>query len=241
MYAGNAGNMPVVVRAVVGKGWGQGATHSQSLHSILAHFPGLNVVMPSDAYDAKGLTMSALTGDSPVVILEHRSLYNHECEVPSEPYFSEIGKAKIARKGSDITVVATSYMVHEAKIAAENLSKEGINVEIIDIRSIRPLDEKTVLSSLEKTGRLLVVDTSWELCGFTSEIAGLVAEKGFYHLKAPVRRMSVANCPAPVSMPLDAAFFPKASSIAKAILVMLGKTCDMPLNIDQEDLFKGPY
>jgi len=241
MYGGNAGNVPIVIRAVVGKGWGQGATHSQSLHSVLAHFPGINVVLPYSPSDAKGLILSALKSDSPVIILEHRSLFNMEGDVAEEPYFTPIGVANVVRSGADITVVATSFMVHESMLAANTLSKEGVDVEVIDIRSIRPLDEATVLRSITKTGHLLVVDNSWELCGFSSEIAALAAEKCFYNLKAPVRRMSLANCPAPVSMPLEAAFFPKASNIAKNILSILGIKSDANLTIDTPDTFKGPY
>ncbi|MDP3561072.1 MAG: transketolase C-terminal domain-containing protein [Legionellaceae bacterium] len=241
MYAGNAGNMPLVVRTVVGKGWGQGATHSQSLHSILAHFPGLHVVMPATPSDAKGLLIAATQSTSPVVIIEHRALYNIEGEVSEEYYSTPIGKANTLREGKDITIVATSLMVQEALIAAENLEKEGVDVEVVDIRSIRPLDETAVLRSIEKTGHLLVIDTSWELCGFASEIAALAAEKGYYYLKGPVRRMSLANCPAPVSYPLETAFYPKPSNIAKTILTMLGKNSDNFVTIDKEDTFKGPY
>lgn len=241
MYAGNAGNMPLVVRTVVGKGWGQGATHSQSLHSIFAHFPGMNVVLPATPSDAKGLLISATQSNSPVVIIENRALYNIEENVSEDYYASPIGEANVVRQGKDITIVATSLMVQEALIAAENLAKEGVDVELIDIRSIRPLDEKTVLNSLEKTGRLLVVDVSWELCGFTSEIAALAAEKGYYYLKGPVARMSLADCPAPVSLPLETAFYPKPSNIVKTVLSMLGKReCNLD-NIDKEDTFKGPY
>lgn len=241
MYGGRAGSVPIVVRAVVGKGWGQGATHSQSFHSVLAHFPGINVLLPSSPSDAKGLLLSALKSDSPVVILEHRSLFNMEGPVSEEPYYTPFGKANIVRAGSDITVVATSFMVHESLVAAEALAKEGVDVEVIDMRTVRPLDEEAVLKSIAKTGHLLAVDNSWELCGFSSEIAALAAEKGFSSLKAPVRRMSLANCPAPVSMSLEAAFFPKPSNIAKNILSMLGKTSSGQLVIDATDTFKGPY
>jgi len=240
MYANQAGSMPLVVRAVVGKGWGQGATHSQSFHSILAHFPGMHVVLPATPADAKGLLMSATQTDCPVVIIEHRALYNIEGDVPEEAYTTPIGKANVIREGKDITIVATSFMVQEALVAATELAKQGVDAEIIDIRSIRPLDEETVLNSLQKTGHILAVDTSWEMCGFSSEIAALAAEKGYYHLKSPARRMSVANCPAPVSLPLETAFYPKASNIAKTVLAMLGKNGDMS-NIDQDDNFKGPY
>ena len=241
MYAGNAGNMPLVVRAVVGKGWGQGATHSQSLHSILAHFPGLNVVLPATPSDAKGLMIAATQSNSPIVLLENRALYNIEEDVSESYYATPIGKANVLRAGKDITIVATSLMVQEALIAAENLAKEGIDVELIDIRSIRPLDEATVLNSIEKTGHLLVVDVSWKLCGFSSEIAALAVEKGYYHLKGPVRRMCLADCPAPVSLPLELAFYPNPTSIAKTVLSMLGKSIDGLGEISKEDDFVGPY
>ena len=241
MYGGNAGSVPIVVRAVIGKGWGQGASHSQSLQSVLAHFPGLNVVMPAFPKDAKGLVMSALEHSSPVVILEHRSLYDIEDVVPEEPVFTPIGKASVVREGNDITVVATSFMVYEALSAAAALEKEGVSVEVVDLRSIRPLDEDTVLRAIRKTGRLIVADTSWELCGVSSEIAALAAEKAFNHLKGPVRRINVANCPAPVSQPLEEAFYPTASTIARAALSMLGIQSNTFGNIDREDNFKGPY
>ncbi len=241
MYAGNAGNVPIVVRTVVGKGWGQGATHSQSLHSILAHFPGIQVVLPATPKDAKGLLTAAMKSDSPVVMIESRALYNVEGDVSEEYYEIPIGTANVLREGSDLTIVATSLMVQEALSAAEILEKEGVNLEVIDVRSIRPLDEKTILNSIEKTGHLLAVDTSWELCGFASEVAALAAEKAYYHLKAPIRRMSLANCPAPVSHPLETAFYPKTSNIVQTVLAMLGKSSVKILNIDKEDVFKGPY
>ncbi len=241
MFGGNAGDMGIVIRAVVGKGWGQGATHSQSLHAILAHFPGLKVLLPASPKDAKGLTLAALRSPSPVVILEHRALYNTEGPVPEEPVETPIGQADVIRQGRDVTIVAASLMVQEAFIAAEELEKEGVSVELIDIRSMRPLDEKTILDSIRKTGRLVVVDTSWEMCGMTSEIAALAAEKAFPDLKAPVRRLALANCPAPVSMSLENVFYPKPSTIAKAVLAMLGKSSDRIGDIDPEDTFKGPY
>lgn len=241
MYGGNAGSVPIVVRAVIGKGWGQGASHSQSLQSVIAHFPGLNVVMPAFPKDAKGLLMSALTHSSPVVMLEHRTLYDTEGEVPEEPFCTPIGKAAVVREGKDITVVATSYMAYEALHAAEQLEREGVSAEIVDVRSIRPLDEETILLSIKKTGRLIVADTSWELCGFSSEIAALAAEKAFTYLKAPVRRITPANCPAPVSLPLEKAFYPTATTIAKAALAMLEKRTSTFGDIDREDNFKGPY
>src|SRR3990167_3187263 len=199
MYGGRAGSVPIVVRGIIGRGWGQGPTHSQSLQSVLAHFPGLAVVMPASPEDAKGLTMAALRASHPVIILEHRSLFELTGPVPEEYYATPFGHAKVVRPGVDLTLVATSYMVQEALVAAGVLAKEGIEVEIIDPRSIRPLDEETILASVRKTGRLIVADTSWECCGFSSEIAALAAEKAFDALRGPVRRLSSPNCPAPVA------------------------------------------
>jgi pyruvate/2-oxoglutarate/acetoin dehydrogenase E1 component len=241
MFGGNAGTVPIVVRGVIGKGWGQGASHSQSLQSVLAHFPGLSLVMPAFPQDAKGLMLSALTHDSPVIMLEHRTLYDTTGPVTPEPLPTPIGKAAVVKAGKDITIVATSFMAYESLHAAEQLEKEGISAEVIDARSIRPLDEETILTSVRKTGRLIVADTSWELCGFSSEVAALVAEKGFSALKAPVRRIALANSPAPVSQPLEKAFYPTATTIAKAALVMLERRASSFGDIDREDNFKGPY
>jgi acetoin:2,6-dichlorophenolindophenol oxidoreductase subunit beta len=241
MYGGEAGNMPIVVRGIVGKGWGQGATHSQSLHAALAHYPGLKVVVPATARDAKGLTMAALQDDGPVVIIEHRSLYDIEGEVPEEPFVTPIGTAEVLVEGTDVTIVAVSQMVHEGLVAAAELAKDGVSVELINLRSIRPLDEETILRSVRKTGRLLVADTTWELCGVVSEVAALAAEKAFHYLKGPVRRMAFANCPAPVSFELEKVFYPKASSMAKAVLAMLGRENSHMSGIDLVDTFKGPY
>ena len=241
MFAGQAGNVPIVVRAIVGKGWGQGATHSQSPHGTLAHFPGLVVALPALPADAKGLMISALQGDQPVVLFEHRTLFETEGEVPKEPTGVPFGCARVIRQGRDVTIVATSLMVIEATSAAEELAKHGVEAEIIDPRTVRPLDEETILSSVRKTGRLIVADTSWELCGFSSEVAALVAEKAFTVLKAPVRRLALADCPAPVSMTLEQVFYPKAQTLAKAALAMLGKESAAVGRIGLRDDFKGPY
>ncbi len=241
MFNTNAGYVPLVVRAIIGKGWGQGATHSQSLQSCLAHFPGLTVMMPAFPDDAKAMTIAALQHDGPVVILEHRPLYGLEGPVAEDFEPTPIGKARIVREGTDVTIVATSLMSQKAMHAATELERQGVSVEVIDLRYIRPLDEETILQSLKKTGHLVVADTSWELCGVSSEIAGLAAEKGFAYLKAPVKRIALANCPAPVSFKLEDVFYPKASSIARAALATLGHDSDAVGVIDQIDTFKGPY
>ena len=241
MFGGNAGNAPIVIRAVIGKGWGQGATHSQSLQAPLAHFPGLTVVMPAFPRDAKGLLLFALQHDGPVIILEHRSLYGTEGDVPEVMEPTPFGKAAVIRSGKDVTIVATSFMSYEAIHAADELAKQGIDAEVIDLRFIRPLDEETILKSVKKTGHLVVADTSWEMCGVVSEVAALVAEKAFGYLKAPVRRIALANCPAPVSQPLESAFYPRASTIAQAVLSLLGNEPATVGVIDRADHFKGPY
>jgi len=241
MYGGNAGEVPIVVRAVIGKGWGQGASHSQSLQSVLGHFPGLSVVMPAFPRDAKGLMLAALRHHSPVIMLEHRTLYDTVGGVPESDDITPIGKAAVIKEGRDLTIVATSFMAYEALHAAEELEKDGVKAEVIDARSIRPLDEETILASVKKTGRLIIADTSWELCGFSSEVAALAAEKVFGDLKAPVRRIAMANCPAPVSQTLEKAFYPSATTIARAALASLRKHSSTMGSIDREDLFKGPY
>ncbi|MDA1317544.1 MAG: alpha-ketoacid dehydrogenase subunit beta, partial [bacterium] len=176
MFGGNGGDVPIVIRAIIGRGWGQGSTHSQSIQSMLAHIPGLNVVMPTFPSDVKGLIIAALRSRDPTIILEYRSLYDIEGPAPSnEPI--EFGKARVIKKGIDITLVTTSFMTIEAMDAEKILKKEGISVELIDLRSIRPLDEKTILKSIKKTGRLISVDTSWELCGVASEVLALASEK----------------------------------------------------------------
>lgn len=241
MYGGNNGHVPMLVRAIVGRGWGQGASHSQSTHATLAHFPGLTVVLPAFPRDAKGLMMSALRHPGPVVMLEYRTLYDTVGEVPEEPFEVPIGKAAVVKEGRDITIVGTSFMSYEALHAAEELAKNDISAEVIDLRSLRPLDEETILKSVRKTGHLIVADTSWELCGVSSEIAALAAEKAFHDLKAPVRRIALADCPAPVSQPLEKAFYPSATTIAKASLALLRGGSSRIEDIDREDSFKGPY
>jgi pyruvate/2-oxoglutarate/acetoin dehydrogenase E1 component len=241
MYGGNAGQAPILIRAIIGRGWGQGATHSQSIQSVLAHFPGLTVLMPAFPSDAKGLMISALRHTGPVVMLEYRSLYETSGPVPIESVPVPIGKANIVREGKDITIVSTSYMSYEALHAATELEKFGILAEIVDLRSIRPLDEETIIASVKKTGRLLAVDTSWELFGVASEVCALVAEKAFEYLKAPVRRLTTADCPSPVSQPLEKAFYPSASTIADLGLHMLGIKTEKKYSLDREDFFKGPY
>ena len=161
---------PLVIRMIIGRGWGQGPQHSQSLESWFAHIPGLKVVLPSTPYDAKGLLISSIKDNNPVIFMEHRWLHETFGDVPQNAYEIPIGEAKVARKGTDITLVTYSYMTLETPTCANILSKYGISVEVIDLRSLRPLDETTILNSVKKTGRLLVADTGWSKFGVSSEI-----------------------------------------------------------------------
>ncbi len=233
--------MPIVVRGIIGKGWGQGPTHSQSLQSVLAHFPGLIVAMPSNARDVKGIILNALRSDAPVVILEHRSLYDLSVEVNSKCYTADFGSARIVNEGRDVTVVATSIMVIEAQKAAVELKKAGIGLEIIDPVTIQPLDERAIIRSVEKTGRLIAADTGWQCCGFASEVAALAAEKAFGFLKAPVKRITWAQSPCPVSKALEDEFYPTHEDIIHAAYALMNRE-DMPVFSQQRaDTFMGPY
>jgi pyruvate dehydrogenase E1 component beta subunit len=239
---GNKSGVPVVTRAIVGRGWGQGATHSQSLQAMFGHFPGLYVAVPASPADAKGLLVSALQGSTPTIILENRALYEHVGEVPEEATPIPYGKGRIAREGSDITIVAASLMVHEAERAADMLAEQGVSVEVIDPRTVRPLDEEIILTSIAKTGHLVVADTSWARYGFAAEVAALAAEKAIGSLRAPVKRVTPPDCPAPVSKPLEEAFHPSPMTIAQACLDVLRS--DLAVNghvADVQAAFVGPY
>jgi pyruvate/2-oxoglutarate/acetoin dehydrogenase E1 component len=241
MYGGRL-RAPIVVRSIVGKGWGQGATHSQSLQALFGHCPGLQVVMPALPRDAKGLTLAALRAEGPVVILEHRALYSTKGAVPEAPEVTPIGTAAVVREGADVTVVATSLMVVEALRAAERLATLGVDVEVVDCRSIRPFDRDTVLTSLAKTGRVVVADTSWVSFGVASEVASVCADEGFRHLRAPVRRIGLADCPAPVSLSLERAFYPDYRTITRECLAVLDRDPELrELESVEDSAFTGPY
>lgn len=242
MYGGDKGGVPVVTRGVVGRGWGQGATHSQSPHATFAHYAGLYVAAPASPADAKGLLVQALTGDTPVVLVENRNLYPLTGEVPAEATGIPFGVGRIARRGDDVTVVATSLMVHEAERAADQLAERGISTEVVDVRSLRPLDERIICESVARTGRLVVADTSWARYGFTAEVAAVVAEHIPHVLTAPIRRLALPDCPAPVSWPLEEAFHPGAGGIVEACLRLCGQTQgDLPALADVAAGFQGPY
>lgn len=243
---GSAGRLkvPLVIRAIIGRGWGQGFQHSKSLQSIFAHLPGLKVVMPTTPNDAKGLLISAIRDDNPVIFIEHRWLYWQEGEVLKKPYTIPLGHANILRRGKDITVVATSWMNVEAYKAAEILERRGVEVEIIDPRTITPLDDKTILESVLKTGRLIIADNDWLFCGFSAEVATRVYEKCFRKLKSPIVRIGFAPTPCPTARILENQFYPNAINIIRAIEKELGLS---PTDLSKENFyshenrFKGPF
>jgi pyruvate/2-oxoglutarate/acetoin dehydrogenase E1 component len=241
MYGGQGG-LPVVTRGVVGRGWGQGATHSQSPHATFGHYAGLHVATPASPADAKGLLVQALRSQTPVVLIENRNLYPLAGEVPEEPLPIPFGVGRIARHGDDITVVAASVMVHEAERAADQLAERGIGVEVIDVRSIRPLDEQIICESVAKTGRCVAADTSWARYGFAAEVAAVVAENIPGALREPLRRLTPPDCPAPVSWPLEEAFHPGADGIVEACLELLrSDRGGLPRLTDAAAGFQGPY
>ena len=214
-------NVPLVVRSIIGRGWGSAAQHSQALHSLFIHIPGLKVIMPSTPYDAKGLLMAAVEDGNPVMFVEHRWIYDYPGYVPKEPYTIPIGKGIIRRKGRDITVVAISQMVYEAMKAARILAKEGIEIEVIDPRTLKPLDEEMIFDSVKKTGRLVIADVACKTGGVGAEIACRVSESAFGYLKAPVQRVNFPDTPTPCSPVLEEAYYPDFNDIVDSIKKVL--------------------
>lgn len=218
MYGGMV-NLPLVIRTQCGAGLGNGAQHSQSLEAILAHIPGIRVLIPSNAYDAKGLLLRAIRDNNPVVFIEHKALYKTKCYVPEEPYECDY-TCDIKRAGKDITIVTYSAMVNQALKAAEALEKEGIEAEVIDIRSIAPFEEETILNSVRKTGHAVVAHEACRKAGFGGEIAATIQEKAFAALKKPVLRVAAPDVPVPFAPILEDAYLPNSEKILAAV-----KTC----------------
>ena len=234
--------VPLTVRAIIGRGWGQGAQHSQSLQALFAHVPGLKVVMPASPYDVKGLLLASIADDNPVIFIEHRRLYDLTGPVPEEPYTIPLGKGIIRREGKDVTVVAASYMVPEAEQAADALATEGIEVELIDPRTLKPLDEELIFNSVKKTGRLVVADNGWKTAGFGAEIVARVAYTAFEHLKAPIVRVAFPDVPTPTALTLEQAFYPGPEDIVAAVKEVLGEAQHTSaLTKTSEDEFIGPF
>jgi acetoin:2,6-dichlorophenolindophenol oxidoreductase subunit beta len=209
--------VPFVVWAAIGRGWGSGAQHSQAIHGMLLGVPGLKIVMPSTPYDAKGLLLSSILDNNPVCVFEHRWLMKKDGVVPDGFYRVPIGKGIHRRRGKDVTIVGASHAIELALQAANEVVGDNIDAEVIDLRTIKPLDEQIILESLHKTGRLLVVDTAWMKGGLCAEIGCLAAEKGFSDLRAPVVRIGLPDVPTPAGFTLEQFYYPDSARIAAAI------------------------
>ena len=222
MFGGKA-TVPLVLRTPAGSGTGAAAQHSQSLEACLAHIPGLKLVMPSTPYDAKGLLKTSIRDDSPVIFVEHKLLYRTKQEIPTEEYTIPLGVGDVKREGADVTIVATSQTVLRALEAADELAASGIEAEVIDPRTLVPLDEKIILDSVKKTGRLVVAHEAPKRCGFGAEIVSLVVESdAFDCLDAPIKRLGGADCPIPYNPNLERAAVPQASDIVAAAREIVG-------------------
>jgi pyruvate/2-oxoglutarate/acetoin dehydrogenase E1 component len=249
MFGGQSSPVRLVIRLILGRGWGQGPTHSQSLQSWFAHIPGLKVVMPAFPADAKGLLLSGIFDDNPVLFLEHRWLHNLQGPVPEGDHRVPLGRAAMLTQGTDVTIVSMSYMTVEAWHAVNVLREAGVTVDLVDLRSIRPLDWDTVLGSVRKTGRLLAIDTSHAMCSVASEVVATAASECFSHLKAAPRRLTVPDHPSPTSPALAEHFYPRAEDIVAAVSEMVGVAVDTrPLVAARAwphdvpgDWFKGPF
>jgi acetoin:2,6-dichlorophenolindophenol oxidoreductase subunit beta len=243
---GSAGKVrvPLVIRAVVGRGWGQGYQHSKTMHSTFAHIPGLKVVTPTTVADAKGLMVSAIRDDNPVLVIEHRWLYWQEGAVPDGDYTVRIGEPNVIHTGDDLTIIATSWMNVEALMAAEILQRRGVSIEIVDPRTLAPLEDEKLVASVEKTGHCIVADNDWAFCGFGAEIAARISEKCFGRLKSPVERIGFAHVPCPTARHLETEFYPNAAGIIRMVERKLGLS---PTDISGENFFshenrfRGPF
>ena len=248
MFGGKR-SVPITIRLILGRGWGQGPQHSQSLQSWFAHIPGLKVVMPSTAYDAKGLLLSAIFDDNPVLYLEHRWLHNLEGEVPEGDYRVPIGNANVVKNGSDLTIVSLSYMTIEALHAIEVLAKQGVHCELIDLRTVNPIDWETIFKSVEKTGGLVALDTATETLSIASEVVARVSMELFGKLRRPPVRIALADFPAPTTPSLTEKYYKRAEDIVITVGKMLGKKLDIKEMLDSRksphdvpgDWFKGPF
>ena len=216
MFGGGA-TTPVNIRTMIGAGAGTGPQHSAILYPLLVAIPGIKVVAPSNAYDAKGLLAQAIRDDDPVVFCEHKAIYTEECEVPDESYTIPFGKARTVCEGTDVTVVAFSRMVLLAEQAAAALASEGISVEVIDPRTLSPLDDDAILASIQKTGRVVVVDEANPYCSMASEVSSIVVDKGFDYLDAPIKKVTAPHTPVPASPVLEIEYVPSVADIEVAI------------------------
>ncbi len=238
---GHQQSVPMVVRAPVGRGWGNGPQHTQSMHALFSHVPGIKTVVPSNPRDAKGLLLAALEDGGPVIFIEHRWLYEDTAEVPEEYYLTPIGKAEVIREGSDVTIAAIGTGVGESLKAALALENRGVAVEVIDVRTLRPLDAGTIIRSVTKTGRLIVVDSDWGPCGVAGEIIARVSEKAFRSFKeAPVRITWPETC-VPSSQTIEEQFYPGAKEIQEAITKICSHSRSGEIIQNTVKKFEGPF
>lgn len=216
-------SLPLVIRAIVGKGWGQGPQHSKSLHSWFAHVPGLKVAMPATAFDAKGLLLESILGESPVIIIEHRSLFSLKDKVPQAPYRVRLGRAVLRRQGGDLTMVAVGVMVPFAMRVAEQLAVAGIQAEVVDLRTVSPLDTATVCKSVAKTGRLCTLDPAWKSFGISAELIANVVEHAGLSLRSPPLRISYPDSHTPMSATLETLYYPHETAVAEQLRSLVGR------------------
>jgi pyruvate dehydrogenase E1 component beta subunit len=218
MFGGQL-SVPLTIWGIINRGGEQGAQHSQDLHALFVHIPGLKVVAPSSGYDAKGLLLASINDKNPVVYIDDRSLYSYSCHVPEESYSIPFGKGVLRSEGDDVTIIATSYMVREALAADKQLKKMGISVEIIDLRTLKPLDKSIIFESVKKTGRLIIVDGGWKTCGLGAEIAALIAETALINkLRSPIRRISLPDSPAPACSILEKVYYKNKNDIISIVM-----------------------
>lgn len=248
MFGGKR-SVPITIRLILGRGWGQGPQHSQNLQAWFAHIPGLKVVMPVTPYDAKGLLLSSIFDDNPVIYLEHRWLHNLEGEVPEGDYRVPIGKAHVIKQGEDLTIVSLSYMTIEALHAVDVLERQGIHCELVDLRTVSPIDWETVFQSVKKTGRVLALDTATETLSIAGEVVAKVSMELFDALKSPPRRLALPDFPTPTSLALTEKYYRRAEDIVNIVGEMLGNNLNIKEILDSRksfhdvpgDWFKGPF
>ena len=219
--SGGQFSFPMVAIAMTGAGWGVGAQHNHNIEAWFAHSPGLKVVMPSTAADFKGLLKGAIRDDNPVLFFVDIALVYVPGEVPEGEYVAPLGQAAVRREGRDVTLISYAKTVHTCLQAAETLAGQGVSAEVIDLRTLKPLDEATILASVRKTGRVVVVHEASRTCGIGAEVAATIAEKAFISLKAPVLRLTGPDAPAPASFPLEQAFVPQAEAIVAGVQRLL--------------------
>ena len=216
MFGGKA-DMPMVLRASYGAGASSASQHSQALYPIFTHIPGLKVVVPSNPYDAKGLLINAIRDEDPVIFLEHKMLYDISAEVPDEAYTVPFGEAGIIREGEDVTLISLGKMVNVCQEAANELAKENVAASILDLRTISPLDEETILEFTEETGRVVIVDEAYPRCGVAADVSSIIVEKAFSYLKAPIKKVTPPHSPVPYAPNLEQAFLPSSQNVIDAV------------------------